>query len=171
MEQRKNLRLKGYDYSNSGLYFVTICTFEKKYSLSYITDRRDSPCGCPQVILTGLGKICKANLFNIEKLFNIKVVNYIIMPNHIHLIIEVKEHNARTGASPVPTVSAIIGAYKSLVYNKWLDTCGENNQIVGKIWERSFYDHIIRDDEDLYFRQRYIDENPLRWCLKINKRE
>ncbi len=88
------------------------------------------------------------------------------MPNHIHLIIEVKEHNARTGASPVPTVSAIIGAYKSLVYNKWLDTCGENNQIVGKIWERSFYDHIIRDDEDLYFRQRYIDENPLRWCLK-----
>ncbi len=166
MEQRKNLRLKGYDYSNSGLYFITICTFEKKYSLSYITDRRDSPCGCPQVILTRLGKICKANLFNIEKLFNIKVVNYIIMPNHIHLIIEVKEHNARTGASPVPTVSAIIGVYKSLVYNKWLDTCGENSQIVGKIWERSFYDHIIRDDEDLYFRQRYIDENPLRWCMK-----
>ena len=111
MKQRKNLRLKGYDYSNSGLYFVTICTFEKKYSLSYITDRRDSPCGCPQVILTRLGKICKANLFNIEKLFNIKVVNYIIMPNHIHLIIEVKEHNARTGASPVPTVAYIACQY------------------------------------------------------------
>lgn len=65
-----------------------------------------------------LGKICKSNLFDIEKLFNIKVVNYIIMPNHIHLIIEVKEHNALTGASPVHTVSTIIGVYKSLVYNK-----------------------------------------------------
>ena len=171
MKQRKSLRLKGYDYANGGLYFITICTFEKKYILSAIVDRRDSPCGCPQVRLTTLGKICRKNIRNIEKAFNVKITDYIIMPNHIHLIVELENYDARTGASPVPTVSAIIGAYKSLVYNEWLDICKKNNRIVGKIWERSFYDHIIRDDEDLFFRKRYIEENPLRWCLKINNKE
>ena len=167
--KRKNNRLIDYDYSKSGAYFITICTKDKNSILSELEYqfRRDSPCGCPQLKLTQLGNICTDTICELEKKYSVRITNFIIMPNHVHLIVFI-DCIERTGASPVPTISNIIGAYKSIVANKWLKVCKQNNMKMGNVWERSFYDHIIRDDEDYYIKARYIEENPIRWCEKHN---
>lgn len=166
--QRKNLRLKGYDYSQNGAYFITICSADNLniFSKIYVT-RRDRARPCPKLKLTRLGELCENAITETAQKFSVSITDYVIMPNHIHLIIVI-DNDLRTGASPVPTVSNIIRFYKSTIANEWLKICKEENRIMGKIWERSFYDHIIRDDEDYYIKARYIEENPLRWCLKNN---
>lgn len=167
--QRKSNRLKGYDYAQSGAYFVTICTSDKKCILSKVESqsRRDRACPCPQIKLTYLGNICVQTFKEIEKRFAVRITDYIIMPNHIHLIIFV-DSVERTAARAVPTISDIIGSYKSIVANKWLRVCKHNGIKMNGIWERSFYDHIIRDDEDYYIKARYIEENLIRWHRKNN---
>lgn len=168
-QSRKTARLKEYDYRQNGMYFITICTNEKKCTLSKIIyDRRDNPCGCPKIMLSDLGIICEKTFMTIEAKYQINIENYAVMPNHIHIILETYNRALRTGASPVPTVSDIVGAYKSIVSTEWLKQCKQNNVQMGNLWQHGFYDHIIRDDEDLFFRQRYINENPLRWCLRQN---
>lgn len=168
LPKRKNQRLKNFDYNSCGAYYVTLCVNGSKPILSQVVNlsRRDNPCGCPQVILTPLGKICDETIYEVCKKYNIVIDNYIIMPDHIHMIIYIDDKNFRTTARVVPTVSDIIGAYKSLISTAWLKVCKQNNCVMGALWERSFYDHIIRDDEDYYVKARYIEENPMRWCMK-----
>ena len=83
-----------------------------------------------------------------------QIEKYVIMPNHIHLIIAIK---STAGASPCPTVSDIICAYKSLTTRE----C--RNFYNGIIWQKSFYDHIIRDENDYLRIWEYIENNPLKW--------
>lgn len=170
MPKRKGQRLKGYDYSNSGAYFITICVYGNKPLLSKIVDssRRDNPCGCPQVMLKSLGKICENTIDFICEKYDLIIEDYIIMPNHIHMISFIDESSSRTTARVVPTVSDVIGAYKSIVSSEWLKQCKKNNLEMGILWERSFYDHIIRNDEDYECKQRYINENPIRWSIKYH---
>lgn len=166
LPKRKTNRLKGYDYSQNGGYFITICTHSKKHILSSIS--RDSPCGCPCIKLTSLGKIVEETILDIQNNPNITVDKYVIMPNHIHLLLIVHKDESgseRTAARAVPTISDIIGALKSKTSVKWLKTCKANNTQSGAIWQRSFYDHIIRGERDYEEIWQYIDENPLRWDL------
>lgn len=169
LPNRKAQRLKDFDYSSAGAYFITICVNENRRILSVIsysrTARRDSPCGCPQIELSELGVICAETVPVIEEKYGVAITDYVIMPNHIHLILWLPEAE-RTTARVVPTVSAVIGAYKSVVAMRWLQVCKAHGKRMHTLWERSFYDHIIRDDEDLYCKQRYIQENPIRWCMK-----
>ena len=85
LPKRKSIRLKGYNYGSEGAYFVTICTHDKKCTLSRI--RRDDPCGRPRIELTELGKIADKAVFAIENKYKVTVSYCSIMPNHIHLII------------------------------------------------------------------------------------
>ena len=85
-----------------------------------------------------------------------KVDKYVIMPNHIHLILILE--NQAAGASPRPTIMDIVCTYKSLVTRE----CKENGWS-GKLFQTSFYDHIIRDREDYEEHLKYIYENPIRW--------
>ena len=150
---RKNTRLKEFDYSQNGAYFITICSNEKRCTLTSGGD----PCGRPNFILSKLGEICERTFNIIEEKYNeISVNKYIIMPNHIHFILIISNQNM------IP-IGKIIGAYKSLVSNAWLKICKQNNEIMGQIWQRNYYDHIIRDDIDYKTKWKYIDTNPIRW--------
>ncbi len=162
--QRKPTRLKDFDYSTSGAYFITICTEGRKNLLSRVVGG-GQPLGCqakrclppPEIQLKPCGEIAKEQLLLLEQRHpNISIDQYVIMPNHIHMILILRKDSG--GASPSPTVSDIICAYKSVTSR----LC-KKKYFVEKIFQRSFYDHIIRDRDDYNTRVKYIHENPVRW--------
>lgn len=108
------------------------------------------PC---EMHLSDIGIIVENGIKGIEQHYeNVYVDNYVIMPNHIHLIIRIDNESGR--AMLVPTISHIIQQFKGYVTKK-----------AGKsIWQNKFYDHIIRDDYDYMTRYQYIDENPIKWA-------
>ena len=156
--QRKNTRLKDFDYSNEGAYFVTICTKGRKKLLSIIVGEGLAP---PE--LKPCGKIAKEQLLLLEKRYPCtSVESYVIMPNHIHMILLITG-----GASPSPTVSDIVCTFKSLTSRLCKKEHGIEN-----IFQRSFYDHIIRNKEDFEEHIKYIYENPMRWhCDELYSEE
>ena len=162
--QRKKLRLENYDYSSNGAYFITICSFQKKKIFSSIFSRGD-PCGCPRTELSELGKLAEETISEIEIENHISVDKYVIMPNHIHMIIMLSSPITDSREGCHYGIEDILRKYKSLVANKWLSVCKERNIYMGKIWQRSYYDHIIRSEKDYLDIWKYIDENPLKWEL------
>ena len=101
---------------------------------------------------------------------------FIIMPNHLHGIIIVGAtlavalskragaDNERAGASPAPTIGDIVGSFKSLCVHTWLSyKCKNNINVVGKIWQRNYYEHVIRNEKELERIRQYIINNPLQW--------
>ncbi len=151
LQKRKPNRLRHYDYSQNGAYFITICTDNKKPILSHITV--GTSIARPQVQLTKIGIAANQGIKNIEKHYkNVFVDHYVIMPNHIHLIIRLDYPSGR--AMLVPTVSRIIQQFKGYV-----------SKLVGlPIWQKSYYDHIIRDEYDYFIKWQYIDDNPAKWA-------
>ena len=136
LPKRKSLRLKGYDYSTEGFYYLTICTENRKLLLSKIlTDEQDMA----YVELTEFGLIADSYLKTFPG-----IDQYVIMPNHIHLI--AWKTNGKNIANDVRT-------FKNLVTKK----------IGQSIWQTSYYDHIIRDEKDYLIRVKYIEDNPARW--------
>ena len=130
-KSRKPNRLKEYDYSANGYYFITICTAEKQKLLCNIVG-----ANCvrpPEIKYTEIGKIVKENMTVLDTVYScIKIDKYVIMPNHIHLILII--NNGRTQFAP--TVSRIIKQFKGKI----------TKQVGFPIWQKSFYDHIIRDE-------------------------
>ena len=144
LPKRKPQRLSGYDYSKANYYFVTICTDERKDLFGEIGN------------LNEYGKIAERKLLKIEKHYeDIFVDEYVIMPNHIHTIIVFK--NKKTERSrPFPTLSQVVGLYKSGVSKEIRETAGEI-----KVWQKSFNDVIIRNEKAYYEICKYIYNNPL----------
>ena len=164
---RKLNRLKDYDYSVTGYYFITICSKNRKIIFGeYI----ENPVGtalaavhCKDNIkLSKLGQIIDNQWNDIPNQYNdIELDQYVIMPNHIHGILIISK---RTGASPVPTISKIIGSFKSKSSVEYLQYIKNNNlNISGQIWQRSFFDHIIRNERTLNAIRDYITHNPMNW--------
>lgn len=154
---RKQSRLKGYDYSHKGLYFITICTCQRKCILSKIVG--DGDHDVPKIELTESGKIVEKYIISSEKIDNIFIDRYVIMPNHIHLIVYVGEKSNDAGGtsrSPSPT-NAVIPHFVS-TFKRFC-----NSEIGQNIFQRSYHDHIIRDEEDYYNISKYIIANPARW--------
>ena len=103
LPKRKPTRLKGYDYSQNGAYFVTICTHNRKCILGNIVGQGLAPA---EIVLSQYGKIAKEQLLDLENRYKtIKIDKYVIMPNHIHIIV-ILDNTA--GASPCPTISDVI---------------------------------------------------------------
>ena len=156
LPQRKHPRLKEYDYSTAGAYFVTICTQDKKCLLSHIVGRGLAPA---ENRYTRYGQIAEEQLLQIEKRFpGVRVDQYVIMPNHIHSIFFMEEDTA--GASPRPTVMDVVCAYKSLTTR----AC-KQVQPIEKLFQTSFYEHVIRGQADYDEIAKYICENPAKWQL------
>ena len=156
-EKRKHSRLKTYDYTNSGCYFITFCTKDRGHVLSSIVGR--GALTPPRVELTNIGKIAAEVIERTSVVYpGISIDNYVIMPNHVHLLIRISPVDGGVRA-PRPTengsvsITEVIKAMKSITTRK----------IGTKIWQTSFYDHVIRNDEDYQTRFRYIKENPAKW--------
>ena len=157
--ERKRTRLENYDYSSYGAYFITICTSNREKILSNI--RRGDPCDRPIINLTPLGKIATEAFDYVETLYDVKFDYRIIMPDHIHFIVFL---DSKATARVAPTIGRIVGAYKSYISNNYRKT-GFGNRATS-IWQRNYYDHIIRNASDLNEIRQYIDNNPLRYLEK-----
>ena len=152
--KRKINRLKSWNYSNNGGYFITICTNNRKHILSKICVGDGFPV--PQ--LTKTGQIVDDYIKNINLKYScVTVSEYVIMPNHIHLLLLID--NNGTG-NPSPTVGNIIGWFK---YNTTKSVNEKYKTAGNKLWQRSYYDHIIRDEKDYMEKLNYILSNPLKW--------
>ena len=157
---RKKIRLQGYDYSQSGYYHITICVKNGQEILW----ENDDIVGAHSVRpLSSVGKTVKTAIENIPKIYaNTNIDKYVIMPNHIHLILCINadengcnsNENGRTLCAPTKaTVSRIIKQCKEYV----------TKQIGYSIWHPRFYEEIIRNEDAYRNIWRYIDENPLKW--------
>ena len=149
LPKRKPTRLKGYDYSNNGAYFITVCTYNRQCILSNIVG--EGLCALPQHTLTQIGKEIEKSIHYInDNYIGVTIDKYVIMPNHIHLIVILDDSG---GHGDPPLLQNVIGRLKSYTANKFMDN----------LWQRSFHDHIIRDEKDYLKIWKYIDENPLKW--------
>lgn len=155
------MRLKQYDYSQNGAYFITICTHNKLHTLCKIS--RDNPRGCPEIQYTPLGNIALKELLCINEIAGATLDKYVIMPNHIHMIISLNYDNADSRKGCPYSVPQIIGRYKSIVSNGWLKICKQYNMKMGDIWQRSYFDHIIRNENEYLEKWQYIENNPYKW--------
>lgn len=162
IHHRRSIRLKGYDYSKLGAYFITICTFNRELYFEKYTKLKE-------IVNQQWQKITK-------RYSNLILDEFIIMPNHIHGIIIVGATLAvaqnRAGARPAPTIGKIIGTFKSLCVHDWLIYLKKNEiAAVGKFWQRNYYEHIIRGENDLNKIRQYIQNNPLKWYLDRENQE
>lgn len=145
--ERKPTRLREYDYSSPGSYFITICTLNRECILSSINNG--------EITLTEIGIIAEQQILDIPRRFSTVIIDeYVIMPNHIHIILVISG-NVPGGASPSPTVSDMIRVIKSQTTR--LSECSQ------KIFQRSFYDHVIRNEMDHTMIKDYIRNNPFKW--------
>lgn len=167
MQTRRNPRLEGYDYSQRGAYFVTICAADKQSLFgtmrtadvvggdAYIAPA-DAHIG-PHVELTTIGEIVEKYLSSVPGM-----EKYVVMPDHVHFLVTVPGRSAgATGPmwASAPTVVAVSSLSKLVRSLKTLSTKAAG----GPLWQRGYYDHIVRDENDFLRCWRYIDENPVRW--------
>lgn len=140
LPQRKKIRLENYDYSKENMYFITICIKNRVELLGKIT-------GKEIIELTKEGNIAKENINKLEELYdNIIIDEYIIMPNHIHILLLI------TNRKEV-TISKIIKHYKANI----------SRELTYSIWQKLFYDHIIRNEKEYLKIKEYIKNNIINW--------
>ena len=148
---RKQIRMPEFDYNSNGAYFITVCTRDRKPILSKVSV--GTTIGRPpDVILTKYGRTVEEAIQQIHVIYtSVHVDNYVIMPNHIHLLLFLYCDDGR--AMLAPTVSRVIQQLKGAV----------TKRIGHPIWQSRFYDHVIRTERDYRDIYTYIDNNPARW--------
>lgn len=161
LPKRKPNRLKYYDYSTLGCYFVTICTRYRRHLFGTVVSGprggvgRDDP-GAPCVRLSRYGEIVRKYVEMIPNVYpNVSIDQSVIMPNHIHLIVRIEERETGAPGSSRPTqlLPRIVAALKRF-----------SNQEAGiSLWQNSYHDHIIRNKSDYLRIRNYIDTNPFKW--------
>ena len=159
---RKSIRLKNYDYSSNGYYFVTICTQNREKLFGEIVGA--SLSGRPN----NPDKIITKWLLELENKFKgIKIDEYVVMPNHIHFIIKrTGDHTGSTGDhTGSPLLRDIIGWFKTMTTNEYIAgvKSGKFIPFKGRLWQRNYYEHIIRNYDDYISIAEYIQNNPLKW--------
>ncbi len=147
-QKRKPLRLKNFDYSKNGVYFVTVCTKNKMPILCKIVG--DGLCAVPKTVLSDIGIEVEKSILYINNYPDVHVDKYAVMPNHVHMIISI-DNQVTFGSEP--SVPEIINRFKSYTTNLFQNV----------LWQRSYHDHIIRCQNDYDEIWQYIDENPLKW--------
>jgi len=163
LSNRKVIRLRGYDYSQAGYYFITICVDGKRNLLGkivhdHLNDDMHSPVGAatcrPLTELSWIGHIADVAIAKIPQIHpGVKIDKYVIMPNHIHMILIIEGTARRQIAAPTVSVQTVIGGMKRAV----------TIQTSLPVWQKSFHDHVIRDNADYQSIWKYIDENPIKW--------
>ena len=160
LPKRKRLRLRNFDYSTPAAYFITVCTYDRKNTLSHIVGAIHES---PETKLTKYGEIVDVFINNISEHFKVFVERYVIMPNHIHLIIRITDDETLRAIRESPLrgrsiVSKVVGYIKMNASKEIHSRYGET-----KVWQRGFYDHVIRNQNDYEQIANYIYLNPTRW--------
>ena len=161
IHHRRSIRLKGYDYSQGGLYFITLCTYHHETLFGYIKDG--------EMFFTDGGRIAEQCLLTIPDHFPFtELMQYVVMPNHVHFIIQITEQDTSRANNHSPlqqkfagtskTIGSIVRGYKIGV-TKWYRT---HTQII-HVWQRNYYEHIIRNEKSYNKVLEYIYLNPFNW--------
>ena len=152
---RKPLRLPQFDYSQNGAYFLTVCTEKRRNILGTVVG--GGVLDAPRIELSSYGTIVENTLLSIETMYHdVSVDKYVIMPNHIHMIV-VLSSDGGSSRTPTPTnmrIPALISTLKRFSNR----TCGT------ALWQRSYYDHVIRSEADYLQIWEYIQNNPAHWA-------
>ncbi|GAA4771178.1 MULTISPECIES: transposase [Flavobacterium] len=169
MKNRKRNRMSGFDYSSNNLYFITNCVKNNLCCFGNVipvgTGRDLSvqhPDNNSQNIIMQLneyGAIVKNKIEWLELQYPyVAIHNYVIMPNHFHLILEIDSNKIKVKEVKIKSVSSLMGALKTTT-SKQIHNLG----FVDFAWHRSFHDHIIRDEKQFFYITSYIDNNPQKW--------
>ena len=151
---RKSIRLKNYDYSASGIYFITICCYRKISRFGKIEDGK--------MIANELGKAALRQWDGLHERFQCFENDIIqIMPNHIHAIFILK----KLPVEQIKTIAVadIIRTYKSLVFQNCLTLFKQRRINMGKLWQRNYFEQVIRSEETYVNVKSYIIDNPRNW--------
>lgn len=163
-KQRKQIRLKNFDYSQSNAYFVTVCTYNRENLFGDIRID-DEVVGADSISARMVDDIFQQT---IAQYGHVHCPQYVIMPNHFHAIIVIENPIVWADMESAPTrvsLSEIIQSFKrhtTIEYIKMVKQ-GILPPFDKRIWQRSFYDHIIRDEQDFYKISEYIENNPSKW--------
>ena len=164
---RKHPRLKRYDYSSNGAYFITFCVKDGHETLGEIVgrDALGAPCphrNIPYIQLSEYGSALQKEIEDTHLYYdNIFVDKFVVMPNHVHLIIMIKHNQNAVDEDGAPRASR---PTNMLIPNFIAILKKKTNRIYGfDMWQRSYHDHIIRNESDYQRIWQYIDQNPLRW--------
>ena len=164
LQSRKGTRLKEYNYSENGAYFITICTHNRKQILSNIIVGT-GVLDCPKIKLLKYGEIADKHIKQLNDFYdNISVDKYVVMPDHIHLLLSVQ--NGQSG-TPVPTNIDLKIDNKNSQVAKFVSTFKRfcNKEYGENIWQSRYYDHVIRNKNDYNEICVYIENNPARWIM------
>jgi REP element-mobilizing transposase RayT len=165
-KQRRSIRPQEFDYAQSSAYFITICAHKRKQIFG-IVEYEDTA-------LSALGKIVEYCWMQIPiHNKNVCLDEYVIMPNHLHGIIRIDigrrgtiyrapTQIERFGSPVKGSVPTIIRTFKAAVTRRWRQNIGNSSSTV---WQRNYYERVIRDELELNKFREYIIENPLRWEL------
>jgi len=142
--QRKPLRLQGYDYSHDGIYFITICVQGREEMLSKIILKNIDDTTSATIQLTEYGIVAEKYTKTLPG-----ILNYVIMPNHIHMLIKID-------STPFPrqSISQRVSSFKNLV----------TKEVGFSLFQRSFHDHIIRNEKEYLQIKKYIENNAATWA-------
>ena len=176
LPRRKTIRLKDYDYSQTGYYFVTICTQNREKIFGQIVGA-DSISARSETILSNAGMMVEKIYCNMQNEFkNVVFHEYIFMPNHFHGIIQIQwadmesraHMDSRAHMESAPTtanLSTIIQSFKRYTTIEYIH--GVKNDIYPlfnkRIWQRGYHEHIIRNEQELQKIREYIINNPAKW--------
>ena len=144
LPQRKKIRVGEYDYSQCGAYFVTICTQNRRPILSNIVGDD------AHIVPKRYGQIVEKYLKNAAE-----IEKYVIMPDHIHMLIRLEEQGAEKRSPQASRIASIVRSIKTLT----------TKEIGEPIFQRSYYDHVVRNQRDYNEIWEYIENNPRKWML------
>ena len=172
---RRSIRLKGYDYTQPGAYFVTLVTKDRACLFGEIAEGRVRP--------NTIGVIVEKCWYDLERHFPmVSLDEFILMPNHLHGIMWMGEASASYTRNVQQTIKAVAlpqrpigtapGSLGAIIQNFKSVSTRKINQILGrsgqKVWQRDYYEHIVRDKAELNRIRRYIQNNPIQWELDNN---
>lgn len=159
---RKVIRLQGYDYTQNGMYFFTVCT--KNRSLLF------GECSGSKIVLNAAGYMIESFWRELETRFEGVVFDmYCVMPNHFHALVCIERSEGLHGGCGTGRESVrlgdIVGAFKSITTNEYGRRVKTENwkPFDGQLWQRSYYEHIVRDEAGLAQIRKYIENNPFAW--------
>jgi REP element-mobilizing transposase RayT len=136
---RRSPRLRGFDYSSSGVYFVTTCTRERACVLGHLEGE--------VVMLSPVGRAAETCLLDTPRHHpDVSLDAYVVMPNHVHAVLRIDG----------PPLGLVVATFKAAV-----------TRVTGVkgMWQRGYHDHVVRDEDDLARIREYIASNPIRWAL------
>jgi REP element-mobilizing transposase RayT len=166
--QRRSIRLKGYDYSQPGAYFVTLCTQNREFLFGEIAN--------DTMLLNSYGKITEHEwLRSADVRAEVELDVFVVMPNHVHGIVWINKRGAvdatrrAHGRAPLRrkpgSLGSMVAGFKSGVTRRVNALrCSPG----GRVWQRNYYERIVRDEDELKRIRQYITDNPIRWALDDN---